>query len=146
MTRAAIIDLDGTLCDARGRHPLLEGDKDWEKHSLACHADPPITGNIALVNHLSGIMDIILCSGRSEVAKEMTRVWLAEHGVAYSRLELRPVGNHDPNAVYKIKTVQRLESEGYEFVFGMEDYQKSADALNAYGIPTVLVASHGAEE
>lgn len=142
ITSAVLVDIDGTLADARGRDHLLGVDPDWKAHSLACEQDPPIEGNIALVNQLARNHNIILCSGRSVVAKEHTKRWMRKHGVAWNRLMLRPEGNHDNNATYKLSVVKRLEAEGYTFLLAIDDYYKTAQALTDYGIPTVLVASY----
>lgn len=148
-TPAVLVDIDGTLCDARGRDHLLGQDPDWESHSLACEQDPPVEGTIRLVNLLSAKCNIILCSGRSVIATEHTKRWLRKHGCHWDRLMLRPKGNRDNNATYKLSVVKRLEDEGYDFLLAIDDYHKTAKALTDYGIPTVLVSSytmHGNQE
>lgn len=149
ITPAVLVDIDGTLADTRGRDHLLEGDPDWYNHSLACLDDPPIPGNVALVNRLAPKHNIILCSGRSVVAYDLTVEWMGRHGVAWNRIMLRPEGNRDNNAKYKLSVVKRLEAEGYTFLLAIDDYHKTARALSEYGIPTVLVTSftqHGNQE
>lgn len=142
ITPAVLVDIDGTLADSREREHLLENDPDWQRHSLACLQDPPVPANIALVNELARNNNIILCSGRSVVAKDLTKQWMKENGVAWNRLMLRPVGNYDNNATFKLSVVKRLEAEGYTFKLAIDDYHKTVHALIEYGIPTIHVVSY----
>lgn len=136
-----MLDLDGTIADCRGRHHLLEDDPDWERHSLACDQDPLIEPTAVLVRMLynSGL-HIIAVSGRSVVAYDKTNQWLRDNDVPVNGLYLRPVGDRTSNANYKIGVIEDLEERGYRFVFALEDYHKTADALIAHGIPTILLS------
>ena len=143
---SVIVDIDGTLADARGRDHFLEGDgpdwMDWEAHSLACLDDLPVEGNIELVVRLSQSYNIILCSGRQEIALALTWEWCSRWGVPWDLIKLRPKGDRSNNAKYKLGVVKELEARGVQFVLGIEDYHKAAKALTDHGIPTVLVASY----
>lgn len=140
-----LLDIDGTVADCRWRHHLLhddEGNIDLTAHSLACGDDEPVEGVIALVRVLAQTHCVVACSGRWDVARAETEVWLDLHDVPYDHLELRPTDDHSSNGEYKVDAARRLQAEGHRFVLAIEDYPKAAMALSGVGIPTLLVASH----
>jgi hypothetical protein len=137
-----LVDLDGTLADCRARHHLLQGDDpDLEDHSLACGSDPVIEATAALVRMLAGAgYKIVLCSGRSEVARAATLYWLDRNRIPFNRLILRAPGDRRSNAAYKVAQIRVLEDEGFRVVLALDDYHKTADALIDNGVPTILLS------
>lgn len=142
---SVLVDVDGTLADSRGRDHLLDMDRpgsdDWIAHSLACGQDPPVENNVRMVRVLHKHYNIVLCSGRSEVARLETEDWCLRHGVPWDVIHLRKVGDRTNNATYKVNAARSLEAMGFVFVLAIEDYFKSAKALTQHGIPCILVAS-----
>lgn len=94
-----ISDLDGTLADIEHRlHWIHRTDPDWRAFFLDCGDDRPIANTITVLRmfHEAGY-EIVIASGRGEVARQATIDWLARHGVPWDRLILRRQGDrrHD---------------------------------------------------
>lgn len=99
-----IFDLDGTLADIRHRLHFIEGKKkDWDAFYDACVHDIPISNTIHVLNQLCLQEEVIICSGRSERVREQTEEWLAEYGVYYDKLLMRPIGDTRPDAELKLE-------------------------------------------
>lgn len=89
--RTVISDLDGTLADIDHRlHWIHRDEPDWTAFFLACGDDAPIANTITVVRtlHAAGY-EVVIASGRGEVARDATIEWLARHDVPWDRLLLR---------------------------------------------------------
>lgn len=90
-----IWDLDGTLADGRHRlHLLPKKDyhltESWTEFNLAAIDDTPFQDNIAVCNALaSQCYRIIVLTGRSDIARDITVEWLNTHNVWYDELIMR---------------------------------------------------------
>ena len=82
-----LVDLDGTVCDARHRAHMIsgkDGEPNWDDYSLACSADKPVHGVIRLVAELHDAGNrIVIASGRAMVAMERTIQWLYSNHVRH---------------------------------------------------------------
>lgn len=97
--RIVISDLDGTLADIEHRlHWIHRDDPDWTAFFLACPGDVPIGNTITVLRtlHAAGY-EVVIASGRGEVARDATIDWLSRHDVPWDRLLLRSKGDerHD---------------------------------------------------
>lgn len=97
--RVVISDLDGTLADIEHRlHWIHRDEPDWTRFFLACVDDTPIANTITVLRTLRAAgYEIVIVSGRGDVARQETTEWLARHDVPFDRLILRRVddGRHD---------------------------------------------------
>lgn len=90
-----IMDLDGTLADGRHRlHLLPKKDyhltESWTEFNLAAVDDLPLEDNIAICNALWKMgYTVVILTGRSDVAREITEEWLRRHGVCFDQLIMR---------------------------------------------------------
>src|ERR1035438_8091430 len=141
-----MVDLDGTLCDARHRAHMIQGitTPDWDDYSLAAYADAPIHGVIKLVKELhdSGYY-IAIASGRAMVAIERTIKWLLLNHVRYDELILRQSGDFRRNDSIKIEIVEAFRARGDRVVLAIDDMVEVADAMLHIAVPCVLVAKDG---
>lgn len=111
--RLVVSDLDGTLADIDHRlHWIHRDDPDWTAFFLACGDDRPIRNTITVLRtlHASGY-EVVIASGRGEVARQETIAWLARHEVPYDRLILRRVGDdrHDDEVKTEMVRVHGLD-------------------------------------
>lgn len=90
-----LFDLDGTLADGRHRLHLLPK-KDyhltdsWTEFNLAAIDDAPLWDNILLCNAMAVVgYKVIILTGRSDVARDITIAWLHKHTVRFDELIMR---------------------------------------------------------
>jgi phosphoglycolate phosphatase-like HAD superfamily hydrolase len=106
--RTVVSDLDGTLANIEHRlHWIHRDDPDWTAFFLACPDDLPIDNTIAVLRtlHAAGY-EVVLVSGRGEVARQATIDWLARHGVPWDRLILRALDDDRHDSEVKAEMVR----------------------------------------
>ena len=136
-----IFDLDGTLADLTHREHLIQGEqKDWATFFLQCVHDKPIHSTILVNNALyKAGHSIDIWTGRSDMVKVETIVWLAKYGIRYNNLKMRPGLDHTPDNILKQSWL--LETPPYErphIVF--EDRQIVVDMWRSHNIQCAQVA------
>lgn len=108
-----IFDLDGTLADGRHRLHLLPTKdyhltESWTEFNLAAMDDAPIKDNIQLCNALHRHYYIIILTGRSDVARDITARWLQLHGVQYSELIMRSQSDNRKDVAIKEEYLRHI--------------------------------------
>jgi hypothetical protein len=141
-----LVDLDGTLADTRHRDHLIKKDareQDWVAYSMESGNDKPIIGNIRLLDEFPIGWRIVILTGRHDQARRITLHWLYRNRVRYDDLIMRISGDVSDSVVFKLKAVKKLRQEGCDITLSIDDYEPNIDALEAIGIPGVLVAHNG---
>lgn len=115
MKSKVIVDLDGTLACGQHRLHLLPSQENrhrtecWDEFNLACSNDAPITDTIKIVNSLfKQGHEVIILTGRCDVAKDLTIQWLEKHRVHYDRLIMREAGDHRQDIVLKESILREI--------------------------------------
>jgi hypothetical protein len=152
MTRNAIsFDLDSTLADTRQRQwmvPMIRGEAPnpegytWTDYSMLCEHDETIDGVCTLLRGLYfGGYYILINTGRSAAAEDLTRGWLNRHFVPYNHLAMRPVGDHRPNAEHKIESIIHFEvNHSAKVILHVDDWAEAAEEVGRQlKIPTVVI-------
>lgn len=108
-----VFDLDGTLADGRHRlHLLPRKDyhltESWTEFNLAAVDDLPIQDNIALCNALYRQYYVVILTGRSDVAEQITRQWLTQNGVRYDALIMRKQADNRKDVQIKEEELRGL--------------------------------------
>lgn len=109
-----IVDLDGTLANAEHRMHLLpsEGNRDktlhWDTFNKAAIGDAPIQDTIDIVNSLYKNYTIVILTGRCDIVKEETILWLNNHNVKYDNLIMRKEGDHRKDTVIKEEVLRGI--------------------------------------
>jgi len=111
----AIIDIDGTLADNTHRSHFLEKElKDWEGFLCPNRVakDTVIPGAKRGLEQLRQLnTDLIFLTGRNEMLRDTTSVWLSQNFdivVPEEWLLMRPVGNLLKPSEYKCAHIQNL--------------------------------------
>lgn len=78
-----IFDLDGTLRDLTHRLPLIQQPKpDWDAFYMASEHDKPIWH---MIENMTSLIyrgkRVMIWSGCSDIAREITEAWLCWHGI-----------------------------------------------------------------
>ena len=138
----AVVDIDGVLADVGHRlHFLDRRPKDWKGFFAAARVDPPHPEGLTIVAELALDHDIVLLTGRPERCRADTEAWLADHGVDYELLVMRPTGNHRPAAEVKVGLLGVLARDRTVAVL-VDDDEAVTDAAGDAGYP-VRLASWG---
>lgn len=137
MKKTVIFDLDGTLANGDHRLHLLPNREiagitsSWDAFNLAALNDSPIKNNIELCRtmHESGYRIIIL-TGRCDVAKKITKEWLAKHDVPYQKLVMRKAGDNRSDIEFKHEAVAKIKN----ILCAFDDLEHIAKAMRSWGI------------
>lgn len=134
----AVIDIDGVLADVGHRlHFLDRRPKDWKGFFAAARYDPPHPEGLTLAAELATGHEVVLLTGRPEGCRGDTEAWLAEHGIHYELLVMRPSGNRRPAAEVKVGLLARLAA-GRTVGAVVDDDQDVVAAVRAAGYPVRL--------
>lgn len=142
MTRAIIVDIDGTISDGRNRLHFVrppEGvSKDYAAFHSRCGEDPVIESVVSLVravaNNYGPYTAIMLVTGRPDNYREQTYDWLDKGSIPYDELHMRPEGDNRSAPEYKKGVLGMLQAKGYEVLLAFEDQQNVVDMWRENGI------------
>jgi phosphoglycolate phosphatase-like HAD superfamily hydrolase len=125
---AIIVDLDGTLCNAKHRlHHIEKKLKDWVAFFTAAKDDVPNRWCIELIRAFGRIpgYSILFVTGRGEEDRKLTQDWLDKNIPASimdaSTLFMRPAANNEKDTVVKAKIFAEKIEPFFDVVFAVED-------------------------
>ena len=134
-----VFDLDGTLADIDHRLHLVKGEKqDWDLFYERCVDDRPIRPAIVLCRTLFRSHRVEIWSGRNDVVREQTEIWLEAHSVPYDGLRMRPAATPYVKDV-ELKESWLLSSSWQPDVI-FEDRQRIVDMWRRNGVFCCQVA------
>lgn len=147
MAKTVVFDLDGTLADGRHRLHLLptkdyDKTESWIEFNLAAAGDLPFWDNIELCNlfALSGDYNVVILTGRSDVARDITEGWLDKHGVQYNELVMRSQTDNRKDTVIKEEYLRSIGLENILCCF--DDLPHVAYHLRSLGLTCHLVTHY----
>ena len=129
-----IFDIDGTLADVSERlHHIKKKPKDWDSFFKGIPQDKAIRSMVRLCNilHASGIK-ILLCTGRREQDRAETVKWLAQQGVNYHELILRPDGDRRSDVIVKREMLADIDRS--KILFVVEDRSGVVEMWRSEGL------------
>lgn len=123
LTKAIIVDLDGTLCEMNGRGPF-----EWNK----VHTDLPRKNVIEIVTQLSYTHEIIFMSGRDECCYESSSKWIEKHlpelyNLSSFKLFMRPTGNFEKDSIIKERLFHEHIRDKYYVTAVLDDRSQVVD-------------------
>lgn len=144
MNSVVVFDIDGTIADNSNRkHFVEQKPKDWKSYNAFMDKDEPINDIIDLLWVLNDSGDsIILCTGREEIYRPTTWMWLEQHRIADKIYDLymRPENDYRSDAVVKVELLKRIEADYGRPRLWFDDRQQVVDAIRAEGIRVLQVA------
>lgn len=111
---------------------------DWESFYKSCEKDEPIFAvfelhrSLCMQNYYYKNLDI--WSGRCESVREKTENWLRKHGIHYSELKMRPIGDSTPVDQLKEKWLDEAIQRGNTIDFVFDDRPKVVRMWRRRGI------------
>lgn len=147
MTKAAIFDMDGTLCNVSSiryhvnpKDARFSGTKRFDRF----HADsidcPPNHEVLRLVDQCRDEgLAIIIVTARKFMWRYHTMTWLIEWGVEYDAMYLR--GDNDNRKDYEVKAdiLAGIREGGYEPVLAVDDNPAIIALWEGRGIETITI-------
>ncbi len=140
-----IVDIDGTIADARARMEGIDTADNWLDHMVGVREDPLITEVAQLVNLLTEDVAVVMLSARPISIQDETREWLEQHGVRWDLMILRATSSMDKPLNYKQHRTSELRQHGFEPVLALEDDRRNVDMYHDEGVPCLYIHSgiHG---
>lgn len=135
-THCVIMDIDGTLANADHRIHLLLGEKkDWPAFLAAAPGDS-VNEEIKILNNtLYQDNVIVICTGRNEKTRAETEKWLADNGISYDHLLMRPADDFSEDTIVKKAMLDQVRGEmGLVPLFAVEDRKKVAAMFRENGV------------
>jgi phosphoglycolate phosphatase-like HAD superfamily hydrolase len=141
MKPIVIVDIDGTIADVRHRlhHIKVGPKKNWKAFFEAMDHDTPIPEIIKQVHELEKEHDIIVVTGRPEHYRARTEKWLADNGIRYLKLFMRPDGDHRPD--YTVKEEVLRDYPKGRIVLALDDRRPVCDMWEKNGIRCIRISS-----
>jgi hypothetical protein len=129
-----IFDIDGTLADVSERLPhIKKKPKDWDAFFRGIPQDKAIRSMVRLCNILYAYgLKILLCTGRREKDREETVKWLAQQGVNYHELILRPDGDRRSDVIVKREMLAGIDRS--KILFVVEDRSGVVEMWRSEGL------------
>jgi len=148
MTKAAIFDMDGTLCDVSSvryhvnpKDPRFSGRKRFDRFH-AGSIDCPANGT-ALTYYLQARNEglaILVVTARKVFWRYTTIVWLRENQIHYDELYMRRNTDNRVDVECKRAILSDIRRDGYDPVMAVDDNPAIIDLWRGEGIPTHVIA------
>ena len=136
-----VFDLDGTLSCGKHRLHLIPSGADknkteaWDEFNMACDGDAPIVDNIELLSALNRMYQIIILTGRNEIARDKTERWLKANGVNCDPLLImRGRSDHRKDVDFKEDVLNELKSCGHNVLCCFDDLEHVVKHIRAMGV------------
>lgn len=133
LSKAVLVDLDGTMA-------LMDGRRPFEWHRVG--EDLPNKAVIETVRalHAAGYL-IVFLSGRDGVCQAETQVWLDQHaGFNDWELYMRPQDDNRKDSVVKLELFNGYVRNRYNVHLVLDDRDQVVELWRALGIPCFQVA------
>lgn len=135
LPKAVWIDVDGTLANMK---PSGRGPFEWHRVG----EDEPFQHVIDVVHALKkDDYKLVVMSGRDEICKEDTLLWLKKHGIVPDDIFMRPNGSQEKDNKVKHDLFWNHVAHKYDVRFALDDRQQVVDfTRDVLKIPVFQVA------
>lgn len=140
--RVIVFDIDGTLANITHRRHLVEArPKDWKAFNDGMVFDEPhddVTDLLYLF-YAQGYR-IVLCTGRDEDYKQVTRDWLFKHDIPFDAIYMRKSKDRRGDDIIKVELLEEIRRDFGEPWLWFDDRNRVVDAIRAQGVRVMQVA------
>lgn len=118
---AIIVDIDGTLANNQERRLLLEETKNWDVFNSSVERDFLNVWCNEVINKFKSTHKIILVTGRREICKSDTLLWLKQHQVDFDDIYFRGAEDFRKDEIVKEEIYNNFIKEKYNILFVIDD-------------------------
>jgi len=118
---AIIIDIDGTLADNLERRTQLKNNNNWEEFNSSVSKDRLNEWCREVINKFKGNYKIILVTGRREICKSDTLMWLNNFQVHYDEIFFRGADDFRQDDIVKEEIFITRIQDRYNILFVIDD-------------------------
>lgn len=138
LPRAVLFDVDGTLALRDETDPNVRHFAAWDRVG----EDLPNAAVIELARLVaeSGRYRLIVMSGRDEVCRWQTEMWLTAQGVTFDELHMRPHKDNRPDFEVKEELYRKHIDGRYEVAFIVDDRAQVVRRWREMGLTCLQVA------
>lgn len=138
LPRAVLFDVDGTLALRDESDPNVRHFAAWDRVG----EDLPNAAVIELAQLVaeSGRYKLIVMSGRDEVCRWQTEMWLYAQGVAFDELHMRAHKDNRPDTVVKKELFEAHIAGRYDVAFVVDDREGVVKQWRRMGLTCFQVA------
>ena len=138
--------MDGTLADVNHRLHYIQGPekKNWKRFFEGQVSDTPVDSIRERILQLAADHEIVIVTGRPELYRPGTEAWLHKYHIPYSRVFMRPHGDHRPDYVVKKEILDHIGAD--RVVMAFDDREPVCDMYRDAGIDVTQVTSDQANQ
>lgn len=141
-TVCVVVDIDGVVADAEHRQHLLDGHpRLWNDFFDAAGADELIDEMAAVVRLLREELVVVLLTARPIRIRELTTAWLAQHGLRWDLLVMRPDHDFTTSPAFKRTELRRLLEAGWQVQLAFDDDPRNVEMFRSEGVECLYVHS-----
>lgn len=126
---AIMVDIDGTLAHMNGRRSPFN----WQ----AVGQDDVDEVIASITQHYA---HVIIMSGRDEVCRPETELWLKKHNINYDKLVMRVADDNRKDSVIKWELYQKHVEPFYDIEFVLDDRNQVVKMWREQGLKCLQVA------
>ncbi|WP_232715223.1 phosphatase domain-containing protein [Gordonia metallireducens] len=131
---AWLIDIDGTLALRADRSPF-----DWDRVGEDLPNQPAIIAAQAIAAH-PAVTAIVAVSGREEICRRQTEMWLDAQCIPYDELLMRRIGDNRPDDVVKREIYQTEIAPRLRVIGVLDDRDRVVRMWRSLGLTCFQVA------
>lgn len=142
MSRIIVFDIDGTLSNLHHRRHLVEAKpKDWKAFNDGMALDEPHDDvvDLLLLFYMKNYK-VVLCTGRDEDYKQVTKDWLMKHDIPFDAIYMRKSKDRRGDDIIKVELLEEIRGDFGEPWLWFDDRNRVVDAVRAAGVRVMQVA------
>lgn len=136
-----VVDVDGTLANtAHRKHYVESKPKDWAAWNAGMAADACHEDIRQLVVELSLRREVIICTGREDTYRDVTKQWLTDNQIPCDQLFMRRAKDYRADSIVKTELLDQIRQWHGDPFLWIDDRDQVVDAIRAAGVRVLQVA------
>lgn len=128
--KAVLVFIDGTICDTRGRHEVMDTPEFYQRERVL--EDRAVDGSARCLTELAGRYEMVYMGARPEAARGVTEEWLEKGGFPKGAVYLAE------NQEGRLALVEEM-TQRFDFIAGIGDRWDDNELHEEIGCASILV-------